>query len=106
MIAQMLQKFVDPDTVQNQVFSNKPDPEDLLSFIYPSQLETTYGGTAPVVTKFWPPTVPPITEKIDEKALNLLPRSEYLAHIQKHPSLPRMPRSMMADLQESRQIIE
>ena len=42
--------------------------------------------------------MPPVTEKIDEKALNLVPRSKYLEHIQKYPNLPRMPKSMMADL--------
>ena len=72
----------------------------MLTFIYPSQLEKTYGGKAPDVTRFWPPTMPPVTEHIDEKALNLVPRNQYLAHIKKHPNLPRMHKSMMSELLE------
>ena len=44
--------------------------------------------------------MPPVTEPIDEKALNLVPRNQYLAHIKKYPNLPRMHKSMMADLLE------
>jgi hypothetical protein len=44
--------------------------------------------------------MPEITETIDEKALNLVPREGYMRHIKKYPNLPKMHRSMMADLKE------
>lgn len=54
------------------------NPKDFQNFIYPSQLETTYGGTAQKCTRFWPPTMPPITEELDEKFNHSIPRSEYI----------------------------
>lgn len=74
VLATMLQKFLDPETVACQIFSNRPDPEELLAFVYPSQLETIFGGTAPKVERFWPPTMPPMTEQRDERALNMVPK--------------------------------
>lgn len=42
--------FVDPDTCKRLIFSDKLDPEELKSYIDPSQLEIPYGGTSPIVT--------------------------------------------------------
>ena len=52
--------------------------------MYPSQLEVTYGGTAPVATKFWPPILPPITEEINEAELGLVPKKDYAKFIEKN----------------------
>jgi len=60
------------------VFSDRPDAEDLKKFIYPSQLETLYGGTAPKVTKYWPPTMPVMTElneDINLPNIEIIPRN-------------------------------
>lgn len=53
--------FVDPETCKRLIFSDKSNPEELKSYIDPSQLEITYGGICPNVTYFWPPTMPPMT---------------------------------------------
>jgi hypothetical protein len=42
--------FVDPETCKRLIFSDKSNPEELKSYIDPSQLEITYGGTCPDVT--------------------------------------------------------
>lgn len=96
----MLQKFLDPETVACQVFSNKPNPEVLKKFIYSSQLETIFGGTAPKVERFWPPIMPKITETVNEKELNMVPRENYNAHYLQNPELTLMPRQLRMDLPE------
>lgn len=50
MVFGMLQACLDEDIRSRQVFSSELNPEDLKKLIYPSQLEETYGGTAPKVT--------------------------------------------------------
>ena len=75
----MLQSFLDPETVAKQVFSDKPDDPDLLKFIDKSQLETTYGGTAPKVTQYWPPVMPDQNYTANEKELNMVSRSQYVS---------------------------
>ena len=52
--------FIDPETCKRLIFSDKSDPEELKTYIDPSQLEITYGGICPNVTQFWPPTMPPM----------------------------------------------
>lgn len=54
-----------------------------------------FGGSAPNVTKFWPPHVPELTEKIDEKALNMVPREEYPKLIAENPGLQVMPQKYL-----------
>lgn len=83
--AKFLQKFLDEDTVIKQVFSNKPEADQLKKFIYPSQLEITYGGTASNVSRYWPPTMPPmveLSEKVDVPNITVIPKAEYNAFIQ------------------------
>lgn len=48
-------------------------------FIHLSQLEQKFGGTAPNVTTFWPPVMPPMPEAVGiEGKAELLPREEYV----------------------------
>jgi hypothetical protein len=54
-------------------------------------LETTYGGTAPKCTRFWPPTLPPITEELDEKFNTCVPRKDYMTFADKNKKLMVMP---------------
>lgn len=54
--------FLDPVTKNKQVFCDKADTELLDEFIYKSQRPVQYGGTAPNVTKYWPPIMPPLTD--------------------------------------------
>lgn len=74
-------KFCDTIVQQRVVLCNNTAPPQLDTFIYKSQRPVEYGGTAPPVTKFWPPTMPEVTEQIDEKALNMVPRSNYISFI-------------------------
>jgi len=105
MIAKMFQSFLDPEIVSRQVFAERPDAEMLLKFIYPSQLETTYGGTAPVVTCFWPPRMPEMTEIIgkeercpDLPQYSIVDRKDYISFASKHPQLVIMPKQLRKDL--------
>lgn len=50
LLVKMFTKLLDVETRSRQIFAERPDTEELRKFVYPSQLETTYGGTAPVVT--------------------------------------------------------
>jgi hypothetical protein len=96
----MLQKFLDPETVACQVFSNRPDPKELLLFVHPSQLEVTYGGKAPRVERFWPPIMPPLTEQTTDEQVKMVPRHMYNAHYLANPELTLMPRCLRLDLDE------
>ena len=59
----------------------------------------TFGGTAPKVTSYWPPTMPELTEEIDENALKLVPRSEYNLFWKKNKGLRVMPRHMRMEME-------
>ena len=76
MVARMLQKFLDPVIVSRMIFIEETTSPLLFDFIKPSQLEVTYGGTAPKVTKYWPPTMPDQVENVDQN-LNLVKLSDY-----------------------------
>ena len=76
MVAEMLKKFLDPVIVARMIMIEDPTSPELLAFIKPSQLEVTYGGTAPKVTKFWPPTMPEQVERIEDE-LNLVKSVDY-----------------------------
>ncbi len=74
------------------------NPPEILNFCHPSQLEQRYGGTAPNVTQYWPPTMPPITEEHDQKVYPLVPREHYARFAAENPKLTRMPRQLRQDL--------
>ena len=42
--------------------SPNPNPKKLQALVDPSQLQEKFGGTLPNLTKFWPPTFPPLAE--------------------------------------------
>ena len=66
--ANLFIKCLDPVTQKKQTFSDRPDTELLDEFIFKSQRPILYGGTAPNVTKFWPPIMPPLTpEELNEE---------------------------------------
>lgn len=104
MIAKLLQSFLDPHIAARQVFSDVADDVNIKKYVYPSQLETTYGGTAPVATKFWPPIMPPMVEEQEDMSHNpdaiLLSRQEYIPFVKKHPKMRVMPPQMRQDLPE------
>lgn len=56
---------------------NSIAPKELDDLIPKSQREEMFGGTAPNVTQFWPPRMPEMTEKINEKDLNCIPKEDY-----------------------------
>ena len=55
----ILQSFLDEDTKSKMFITNKPDDVDITKTISLSQLEKRHGGTAPDVTRYWPPIMPP-----------------------------------------------
>ena len=59
-VAKFLQTFVDEETNSRIVFADKPNPPELKGFIHISQLEQSFGGEAPNVTRYWPPHMPPM----------------------------------------------
>jgi len=75
-------------------------------FIYPSQLEEQYGGTAPNATCYWPPILPEMVElngREDEQvesisSVTIIPRKDYKEFYNKHQSLARMPRELRSSL--------
>ena len=85
--------------MSRQVFLEDPASPELLTFINPSQLEVTYGGTAPKVTQFWPPIMPEEVEKIDGR-LDLVEMAEYDQFLSENPSLTPMPTSLRQELLE------
>jgi len=57
-------------------------------------LEVTYGGTAPVVSKFWPPIMPEMVEAsevIELEHISVIPRSEYIKVVKENPNNSIMP---------------
>lgn len=93
----VLQKFLDADTVAKQFISSKPDDPKILQFISKSQLR--HGGTAPDVTRYWPPTMPEYTDFNEAEATcKFIPKAQYNDFISQHPGLTVMPRSLRTDL--------
>lgn len=94
--AKFLQKFLDPVTVSRQLFCNCPDPAQFDEFIFKSQRPITYGGTAPVVTLFWPPIMPPLAEDevLRETTFKLVERKDYMKFLSQNPELRAMPRRL------------
>lgn len=69
-------------------------PPELLDIVDKSQLERKYGGTAPNVTTFWPPVVPPLNPDpaaIAKKA-DIVPRERYTQFWSENTSLRPMPK--------------
>ena len=57
-------------------------------------MEVTYGGTAPVVSKFWPPIMPEMVEAsevIELEHISVIPRSEYIKVVKENPNNSIMP---------------
>ncbi|CAG9329248.1 unnamed protein product [Blepharisma stoltei] len=71
----LVKPFLDEGTIQKVNLLNDSIPRPLLTHCNPNQIEQKYGGTAPNLTQFWPPTFPsgPISpfdvniQTIDEK---------------------------------------
>lgn len=54
-------------------------------------MEITYGGTAPVVTQFWPPIIPPCPEAQDDTNVDIIHKKQYYEFLKKNPGLTKMP---------------
>jgi hypothetical protein len=54
----MIKPFIDKMTVKKISFHRESSPQPLFTHCNHSQVERKYGGSAPDVTHFWPPTVP------------------------------------------------
>lgn len=96
-IAKFLQRFLDPSVVEKQVFCQQSDPEQFDEFIFKSQRPTEYGGTAPTVTRYWPPIMPPLdpkTDIYDEKKLNMVKKQDYPEFLKSNPQLVPMPKRL------------
>lgn len=50
--------FLDEVLIEKVKILNKPTPDELLTHCNPYQVEEKYGGRAPNVTQYWPPTMP------------------------------------------------
>lgn len=99
LAGKVLQKFLDADTVAKQFISSKPDDPKIIQFISKSQLEQRHGGTAPDVTRYWPPSMPEYTDFNESEApCKFIPRAQYNDYIAQHPGLTVMPRSLRTDL--------
>ena len=59
-LAKTFKAFLDAEVQAKMAFSSDVYPPELKELVHPSQLERKYGGTAPNLTTFWPPHVPPI----------------------------------------------
>ena len=91
----VLLRFLSAETVSKIFMSSKPDDPKIRKFISASQLEKKYGGTAPNLTRFWPPTMPEYTDFNDfETVCNFALREKYNEFYMSHPGLTLMPESM------------
>ena len=99
MAAKLLMVFLDKQTCEKLFFSNRMDDPDLLQFLDPSQLEKKHGGTAPDVTRYWPPTFPEYHDFDHTRAPCIVhPREKYNELHKANPTLELMPRHMREDL--------
>jgi len=74
----MAKAFLEESTVKKINFIKKQVPEPLFQLARREQVEEKYGGTAPNLTKFWPPVIPSenyFLNNEDEKAL--ISKTEY-----------------------------
>lgn len=97
-VAKFLMTFVDAETNSRTVFADKPDPPELKGFIHISQIEKTFGGEAPNVTRFWPPHMPPMPTSSPSDQVKTVSRDNYITFLQDNPSLQPMPIEMRRDL--------
>jgi hypothetical protein len=51
-------RFIEEHTIKKIKIEKRPDPVDLFKHFNKSQVERKYGGNAPDLTQFWPPTFP------------------------------------------------
>ena len=97
LAVKVFQAFLDPVTVAKQVFRDRTDPPELHDFVHKSQLQEVYGGTAPNVTNFWPPIMPPMTEPLEGPG-DWIDRKDYVRFWNEHPTLRPMPQHMRMDM--------
>ena len=79
------------------MFRDRTDPPELHDFVHKSQLQKTYGGTAPDATCYWPPIMPPMTEPLEGPG-EWISRKDYVKFWKEHPTLRPMPQYMRQDL--------
>ena len=93
-----MQKFVDDEARKKTIMSNLIDPPQLINFFHPSQLEERFGGTAPNVTRYWPPHMPEYLEKEENTYTTYVPREEYRKLYTENPGLTLMPKRYRMDM--------
>ena len=65
--------------------------------MHKSQLTTEYGGTAPIPSVFWPPTLPPMPEAIEHPDFDIIAPEDYVEFWTKHQTLRPMPRELRTE---------
>lgn len=79
--------------------SSKADDPKIRKFISASQLEEKYGGSAPNVTRYWPPAMPDYSDFNEDEALcKIHKREQYNEFYMSHPGLTLMPQHLREDL--------
>lgn len=58
--------FLEDSVIEKVKISNKSYTEEIFTHCNPYQIEEKYGGKAPNLTKFWPPTLPDAPYDINE----------------------------------------
>ena len=92
MIWNILKPFLDERIKRKIIFSkNSNDCEELIEWFHPTQLEVKFGGEAPDIEEYWPPTMPDSDEygvdpqKLEEKKEP--PKVEEVKHVEPESSV-------------------
>mmetsp|Transcript_13665 Transcript_13665/g.15857 ORF Transcript_13665/g.15857 Transcript_13665/m.15857 type:complete len:102 (+) Transcript_13665:499-804(+) len=85
----VIESFMAVHMKSKMMMTDKSSDPDLIDAFHPSQLEVKYGGKAPNVTEFWPPTMPSSEYGCDEDLL--VSEKKYKAILKGNPSLKPRP---------------
>lgn len=69
--------FMEDSTASKVVISSENSDPAMQTHIHPSQLDSRFGGTAPTVTQFWPPSLPNGEIFIESNPTKLISVGEY-----------------------------
>mmetsp|Transcript_8420 Transcript_8420/g.8334 ORF Transcript_8420/g.8334 Transcript_8420/m.8334 type:complete len:392 (+) Transcript_8420:226-1401(+) len=91
-----IKPFMDKVTVKKIKLTNDSAPKELFNHCNRNQVEQKYGGTAPNLTNYWPPVVPP--GPYQSPSANYLDNRD--SYFDYHPSVPQ--NSNLEEIEDSK----
>lgn len=81
-----IKPFLDDVTIDKIKIANSSYSQEMLSFFNPSQVEEKYGGKAPNLEHYWPPTVPSDQFACKDKSVLFSTKDSYYTYNPQEPN--------------------